>query len=145
MLNENYRRMIAWSEQAWFLHNRLPTPEELATKFQLPAPRIKAFLENPEVQESFEARGIPSISGRDLTPEQVLSVNTVLNLFDNRSEKKKLSDMGISPLKWAGWKNDPVFMRYYSGRAEKILGDAIPDAHMALVENVRHGDLGSVK
>jgi len=145
MLSENHRRMIAWSEQAWFLHNRLPTPEELREKFRLTATKVQEFLLNEEVVASFEARGIPTIEGRDLLPEQVLAVNTVLNLFDTRSERKKLSDMNISPMKWEGWKNNPSFMRYYSSRAEKILGDAVPDAHMALVENVRRGDLGSVK
>ncbi len=144
-LSEQERRIIAWCEQSWFLHGKLPTPEDITEKFKITPKTLNAFLKKETVQTSFEERGMPVIAGRDLTPTQVTAVNTVLNLTDGRSERKKLQDMGISEAKWSGWKQNPSFMAYYAERAEKILGDAIPDAHLALVDNVKRGDLGAVK
>jgi hypothetical protein len=68
-----------------------------------------------------------------------------MNLSDTRSERKKLSDLGISARTWEGWKRDPVVMEYMRERSEQILGAAIPEAHLALVDKVRAGDMSALK
>lgn len=144
-LSDKERRLIAYVEQQWFLEGSLPTPETLCEKFNYRPKALKEVLESELVKKSFDARGIPTIEGRELTPDQISAINEILNFSDTRSERKKLADMGISAKTWAGWRNNPAFKEYMLQRTEAILGGAIPDAHMALVERVRAGDMGALK
>lgn len=144
-LSELERKIIAFTEMSWFVQGVLPTPETLRTEFKLTSPGINAILNSDNVKQSFEARGIPTIEGRTLTPEQLTAINTILNFADTRSEKKKLADMKISATTWNGWRQSPAFKEYFLQRTEGILGDSIPDVHMALVDRARNGDLGAIK
>lgn len=139
------RQLIGYIETEWFLRGVKPTPETLCTKFNLTPKALNTFLSRPEVGTSLTSRGIPVIQGRDLSPEQITAINLVLNLNDTRSERKKLSDSGITPKVWEGWKQDPKVRDYIAQRSELILDGAIPDAHLALVERVRSGDMGALK
>lgn len=144
-LSDLQKRLIAYSEMMWFQYNRLPTPDELCSQFNLSAKALNKILADEDVVKSFEGRGMPVVQGRDLTPKQVTAINTILNLADQRSRRKKLQDMGISETIWNGWQQNPSFAMYFADRAEKILGDSIPEAHLALVDNVMHGDISSIK
>lgn len=139
------RRLIAFCETQWFTKGSMPTPELLRTEFNLSSKQLNEILSKEEVKQSFEGRGIPIIEGRTLTPEQITAINTVLNFADTRSEKKKLADMNITPAVWNGWRQNPAFKEYMLQRTEGILGDSIPDVHMALVDRARNGDLGAIK
>lgn len=139
------RQIIGYIESEWFLKGSLPTPETLSNKFQMTPKAVTSFLERQEVRASFNARGIPVIEGRDLTPDQIGMINLMLNLHDTRSERKKLADSGISARTWEGWKRDPRVRDYMRQRSEDILNGAIPDAHLALVERVKTGDMGALK
>ena len=144
-LNELDRGIVSFCEQSWFLRGSLPTPELLQTEFKMTARAIKAFLEREEIQESFDGRGIPTIVGRSLSPDQITAINTILNFADTRSEKKKLADMNISTVQWNGWRANPAFKEYLLNRTEGILADSIPDVNVALVDRARNGDLGAIK
>jgi hypothetical protein len=139
------RQIIGFCESEWFLKGSKPTPETLCSKFGMTPKAINTFLERPEVRQSFNSRGIPHIEGRDLTAEQITVINLILNLHDARSEKKKLADSGVSARTWEGWKRDPKVREYMRSRSEDILNGAIPDAHLALVDRVRAGDMGALK
>lgn len=144
-ITELERKLITHCEMQWMLNGKLPSPDTLCEKFEITAKKLKDTLNKPNVRKSFEARGIPVIEGRGLTAEQVIAINTVLNLYDSRSERKKLQDMGISTTKWNGWMKDPAFKQYYAELTSNAFKDAIPDSKMALIDNVRRGDLGSIK
>lgn len=144
-ITELERKLIAHCEHSWFLKGVLPTPETLRTEFNLSQKRLNELLESEVVQANFKERGIPTIQGRSLTPDQLTAINTILNFTDTRSEKKKLADLGISQTTWNGWRQNPAFKEYLLQRTESILGDSIPDANMALVERARNGDLGAIK
>lgn len=140
------RQIISHLEMGWFLHGSLPTPKELSDKFDMTQSAVGAFLNRPEVQQSLAARGMPQIQhASGLTSEQVGIINEIMNLSDTRSERKKLSDRQITPKQWDGWKQDPKVKQYMAARAEEILGGAIPDAHLALVDKVKAGDMGALK
>lgn len=142
-LSEKDRNLINHCEKEWFLHGRLPTPEQLQDKFNLTPKALMEMLQR--TKESFDGRGIPSIEGRTLTAEQVTAINLILNTTDKRSQNKKLQDMDISAAKWNGWKQNPQFKEYYKARVESIFGDALPDVHMALMDRATNGDLGALK
>jgi len=144
-LTEKERNLINHCEIEWFLHGRLPTPEQLQDKFKMTPKALMKVLNDEDVKKSFEGRGIPVIEGRTLTAEQVTAINTILNTTDKRSQSKKLADMGIGAAKWNGWKQSPAFKEYYKQRVEAIFGDALPDVHMALMDRATNGDLGALK
>lgn len=140
------RQMISHIEMNWFLHGSLPTPKDLSDKFDMTQAAVGAFLNREETRKSLEARGMPQVQHMSgLLPEQVGLINQIMNLSDTRSERKKLSDASITPKVWDGWKQDPKVKAYMAARAEEILGGAIPDAHLALVDKVKAGDLGALK
>jgi hypothetical protein len=139
------RRLVSYCESQWFSKGAMPTPELLCTEFDLSKKQLNALLSKEEVKQSFEGRGMPIVQGRELTPDQLTAINTILNFADTRSEKKKLADMDITPKVWDGWRRNPAFKEYMLQRTEGILGDSIPDVHMALVDRARNGDLGAIK
>jgi hypothetical protein len=144
-LTEQQRSLLSYCEQQWFLHGRLPVAKVLCEKFKLKPSTLNEWLQSEIFKLNFEARGIPTIHANELTAEQTTVINAMLNLSDTRSERKKLSDLNISARTWEGWKRDPVVMEYMRERSEQILAGAIPDAHLALVDKVRAGDITALK
>lgn len=145
VLSDKERNLINFCETEWFLKGVLPTPETLLEKFNLTPKQLNDVLQKDIVQKSFIGRGMPVIEGRDLPQDQIIAINTILNMTDTRSQKKKLQDMGISAQQWNGWKQSARFKEYYKKRVEAIFGDALPDVHMALMDRAVNGDLGAVK
>lgn len=80
-----------------------------------------------------------------LTEEQLTAANILLDLTDTRSAKKKLADLGIPTQKYQTWLRDPGFQNYIRARAENALGDNQHEAHLALIDRVRSGDMGAIK
>lgn len=140
------RQILSYLEMEWFLQGSMPSPKVLSEKFDMTQAAVGTFLARPETAQSLKARGMPEHRhSSGLSPEQVGIINEIMNLSDTRSERKKLSDRQISPKTWDGWKRDPKVKTYMAARAEEILGGAIPDAHLALVDKVRAGDMGALK
>lgn len=81
----------------------------------------------------------------NLTPKQLLVANTLLDTIDTRSEKKKLQDLRVSTATYQAWLNDPIFVDYITKRAELLLGPAQADAHLALIDKVKAGDVSAIK
>lgn len=144
-LSEIERRIVATVEESWMSRGTLLTPRDVASKFGISEAAASKLLQSDSVREAFKSRGIPETDASGLTPEQVTAINTVVNPMDTRSRRKKLADMDISATKWAGWMKQAKFKDYLAGRSTDLLQDAIPEAHMALVDNVMRGDFGSIK
>jgi putative insertion element HTH domain-containing protein len=87
----------------------------------------------------------PNWKEKTLSPIQLIAVNTMLDLVDTRSEKKKLQDLGISTQQWQMWLRDPTFSNYLHTRAENLLGDHSHEAHLALIDKIRMGDINAIK
>lgn len=79
-----------------------------------------------------------------LTPLQLIVANAMLDLVDTRSQKKKLQDLGVSTSKYNMWLKDPVFQGYLRDRAEAMLGENQHEAHLALLDKVRMGDMKAI-
>lgn len=137
--------IIAFIGMHWLSEGRLVSPIEISEKFQLPLNKVNNIITSPQFKKSLYSRGIPSWEAAGLTPEQITVINTLANPMDNRAERKKLESLGVSAAKYQGWKKNPAFEAYRAKLHEDLLREAIPDAHFALVENVRRGDLNSMK
>jgi hypothetical protein len=79
----------------------------------------RKFLANQDVRNALLARGIPlsHLGGGNqgvLTEEQLTAANVMLDLRDNRSQKKKLADFGVPTQKWEAWLRDPGFSKLFA-------------------------------
>lgn len=158
-LSDDQYEFLNFIEQFWFEYGTVPTAEKCRELEVSPALFASSF-SNPEFRQALIDRGI-SVKGlpspqvgklnqakwRDyaLTELQLTAANVMLDVSDTRSQKKKLADLGISTQIWQSWLRDPGFQNYLRSRSENLLGDHQHDAHLALVDRVKSGDIGAIK
>lgn len=149
-LNDKQWELVNFTEQEYLAHGSIPTADRI-NNLGLASPDYwKAFLKDADVRNALLARGIPlsHLGGGTkgvLTEEQLTAANVMLDLRDNRSQKKKLADLGVPTQKWEAWLRDPGFQNYLRTRAEGILGDNQHEAATALLDRVRSGDTNAIK
>ena len=150
-LSDDEYEIVTFMEQEYYLNGRVPTPEQISIRLNTPVAKVKSLQARKDFKEAMLARGMSPTTlgyaeptGR-VTVEQLMVINTLLDTNDNRSDRKKLSDMGISTQKYQGWLKDPSFNAYWGQRCEALFGPGLSEANRALVDNVRRGDLGSIK
>lgn len=144
-LTSSERELLSFFEQVWFLNGILPT-RDACVKAGFGGVIFDKAIKSETFKAALERRGVvnkenPSV----LTPEQLTAANVMLDLLDNRSKRKKLSELNISTAKWEGWLRDPHFRQYLQTRAENLLGDNLHESHLALLDRVRSGDIGAIK
>lgn len=76
-----------------------------------------------------------------LTPIQYIVANTMMDLVDTRSYKKKLQDLGISTSTYQTWLQQPAYQEYVKQRAEDMLGENHHEALIAVIDKMRMGDM----
>jgi hypothetical protein len=149
-LNDKQWELVNFTEQEYLSHGSIPTADRISSLGLAEPDYWRKFLSNQDVRNSLLARGIPlsHLGGGNkgvLTEEQLTAANTMLDLRDNRSQKKKLADLGVPTQKWEAWLRDPGFSNYLRARAEGILGDNQHEAATALLDRVRSGDTNAIK
>lgn len=81
-----------------------------------------------------------------LTPIQLLTANTMLDLVDQRSDRKKLADLNVTSKQYQAWLSDPKFSGYMAQRAESLINHgAQHNAMLALLDRVNAGDIQAIK
>lgn len=152
-LTSREHEVLHFIEQEWLLHGAIPTTAETERRGVSDGPYYRKCLNNADFRHALIVRGI-SVQGLPgekgdlkgvLTPEQLVAANTMLDLRDNRSQKKKLTELGITTSKWEGWLRDPVFQNYLRQRSENLLPDNLHESHLALLDRVRSGDVTAIK
>lgn len=144
-LSELERRIVAVIEESWMSNASLKTPSQISEMFGITEKSASQILTSDAIIGALKSRGVPTSDAIGLSPEQVTAINTVINPMDTRSRRKKLQDMNVSAAQWAGWLKQPQFFQYLANQSRILLKEAIPEAQMALVDNVLRGDLGSIK
>jgi hypothetical protein len=113
----------------------------------------QSYVSNPLIIKALDTRGInvlhlvpnaPEVKSK-LTPLQLVVANTVLDLADTRSHKKKLQDAGVTTYQYQSWLRNPDFSNYLKERAEGLIGDVQHEALLALVDRVQSGDMKAIE
>jgi hypothetical protein len=155
-LSEAQEEFLNFLEQYWFEYGLIPTAER-AKELGIPAELYDSF-KSAEFRKDCLDRGI-SLRGLHvvgqgtkaewqnymLTEEQLTIANVLLDLTDTRSAKKKLQDLGISTATYQAYLRDPGFQNYIRARSENALNDNQHEAHLALIDRVRSGDMSAIK
>lgn len=92
-----------------------------------------------------EPESVEEKRARSLSPLQLVVANSLLDLTDQRSDKKKLSDLGVSTTMYQRWLRDKNFATYLNTVSESLLSDSQHEASLALRDKVKAGDLPSIK
>lgn len=153
-LSEKDHKLLAYMEQEYLLRGAIPSKEKCIQVGVTDSTHWNKCIKSSDFRNAMVVRGL-SLRGYDLnatdqtdyvlTEEQLVAANFMLDLRDNRSQKKKLNDLGITTGKWEAWLRDPAFQSYIRTRAENLLGDNLHESHLALVDRVRSGDINAIK
>ena len=148
-LTNDQRDFVNFIEHWWFSHDdinsKMPTNQTLRDALNWDGNKVSKFLKDPEVDKALENRGITLADVTQLLPEQLAVANAILDFSDNRSQKKKLEELGVTTQRYQGWLKQERFQRYMRQRAEALLGETQHEAHTSLLRNVQRGDLNSIK
>lgn len=149
---------ITLIDQYWSLTGEIPTAEKAHDLWGFSLNEFSGLLGKRSVIMALEERGInlsrivsldnddsPQWRKSSLTPTQLIVANALLDLTDQRSDKKKLQDLGVTTVQYQRWLKDPVFNSYLRERAEGLLGDSQHEASLALLDKVKAGDLAALK
>lgn len=156
-LTDEQYEFLNFLEQYWFEYGLIPTAER-AKDLGIPEALYTSAFKSALFRSSCRDRGI-SLRGLEvvgngteaewkkymLTEQQLTIANIMLDISDSRSHKKKLADAGISTALYQSWLRDPAYQNYIRARAENALSDNQHEAHLALVDRVRSGDMTAIK
>lgn len=148
-LTEAQLSFVSLVHQHWMLHGTLMTAEYAKEQYGIDPVKFKSWLGFSNVRKALEERGVvlsrfstdaQSWESKALTPVQLIVANTMLDLTDTRSNRKKLQDLKISTATYSAWLRDPVFHEYMNSRAKGLLNDSKHEAFLALMDKVSSGD-----
>lgn len=164
-LNEDELAFVSLQHQFYGLKGRIMTDKD-AREYLFEPDEFAELMGSEKVQIALHERNLiskPALKGSKtpvgtekgtehptwadtaLTPHQLLCANVMLDLTDGRSEKKRLQDLGLSTQQYQQWLSEPKFNEYMLARAESLIGNSQFEAHLALVDKVKSGDLGAIK
>lgn len=124
----------------------VPTDVQMNQRYQLTPEALEAFKTNPLVRKSFKYRGIIYPAASDLfTPEQMHAAAAMTDIYDRRSDAKKLADIGVSTRQWSTWVRDDTFAQYVNELSEKTLANTLFEAHKGTMKGVRNGNVAAVR
>ena len=147
----NLDLLMSFVEQHFHLTGEFLSQEKALEDYGIPAGHYKQLLENPACRTALEEKGViferfenKDWTAKSLTPLQLLTANTMLDVIDTRSQKKKLQDLGVHTQTYQAWLKDPVFKEYLGNRAAAMLGDNAHEADLALLDRIRSGDMKAI-
>lgn len=143
--------LITFLHQQYSLTGSILSAEKAYQDYGIPVPKYKSALENPDVRRALSERGIvferfdvDDWTSKSLTPTQLVVANSLLDLTDTRTNKKKLQDLDVSTQTYNAWLKDPVFKDYIHKRAQQMIGENEHEVDLALLDRVRSGDLKAI-
>ena len=164
-LTADQYQLLLYMEQYYWRRGGLPTYEALSEEQEsgtgpaapgdhaLSEVEFREALENPTFKNALINRGLPRhllyasgvLNGKVLTEQQMTVANVLMDTMDKRARVKKLMELGVSTQQYSSWLKDPVYKAYCLERAESLLQENLPVAHLALIDRVGQGDLGAIK
>lgn len=132
---------VLYIEEHWHRFGSFPSDRDINNTLGLTAPQIAELISRKGVQASLDRRGIVVSADEGFTAIQLAAINTYLNVSDQRTDRTKLKDLGITINQWNGWWRDPKFRKYVLDRSNDIFNnETLANAQMAVSKRVKSGD-----
>lgn len=154
-LSKNQYQLALYLEQKFYRSGSLPSWEAMQHEgIELTEVEYREAWVNPRFLTLLRSRGLPEhliapsnnpFAGHILSEKQVQVANIMMDTLDKRSRLKKLTELGVSTLEYNRWLKDPVYRSYCLERAENMLHENMPVAHMSLLDRVAQGDMVALK
>ncbi len=158
-LSEFELSFVTFMHQMYSLEGTVMSEAQAEVLLKLPLKQYRSLMKAPNIIAALEERGVTnrspvgsedtsvatSLKFQALTPIQLLVANAWLDLVDTRSQKKKLQDLNVSTQTFNTWLKDSVFSGYLKKRSEDMLGEHQHEAHLALLDKVRMGDMKALE
>ncbi len=152
-LTEKQHALLSFFQQEWLLNGAIPSREKCTSSGICNDQFYTSTIKLPTFRIALDVRGISpkaldSVSGmlsKGLTEQQLVCANIMLDLLDNRSQRKKLQELSIPTQTYQSWLRDPAYQEYIRARSENLLGDNQHEAHLALLDRVTSGDMVAIK
>lgn len=158
-LTELEQSFVTLMSQHYMLNRSLPTVEAAEEEYGFERKDFTTLIKRISVQTALEEYGVnlgdyklsedgtvkPQWANKSLTPLQLLVANTLLDLKDSRSERKKLQELGVTTRTYNAWRRDPVFASYVKERAEQLVGDHESDVLVALIDQATAGNIKAIE
>ena len=150
-LNTEQLQFVTFVIQQYGLSGSIISAQRALEDFGLPVGTYNACMASNDVKLALQERGIEFKSlgddwtAKSLTPQQLMVANSLLDLTDTRSQKKKLQDLEVQTATYNLWLKDPIFKDYIHKRAEQLIGENKHEVDMALLDRVRAGDLKAIE
>lgn len=151
-MTANEHAILTYCEQFYTTNSRLPNTGDIVS-VGFTKELFHTCLKLPAFNKGLEARGIIPYTLLDsngkppanLSPTQLVAINTMMDIYDTRSKNKRLKDLEISTQTWNTWLRNPTFRAYLQRRGKLLLGDAEPEVNYALVDRARSGDMKAIE
>lgn len=137
--------IICYAEQLYWAEGVFPSPEAVASGMDCSIELVKSTFDREEFKATMDARGIPLEPSEVLTPMQLLAANLILNLYDERTVRQKLKQVGVKPNQYMGWLGQPAFQQYLQRRSEELFKTSDHDVYRALSKAAGEGDVNAIK
>lgn len=145
-LDKDAWNVLTFIEQYWMKKEEFPNPSVISAGTSLDQIMVVDILSSDILHKSLDARGIQWMHVDDrLTPEQVATINTVLNISDTRSTPAKLKALGVNPNTYKGWNRQRHFKQAMKEQGERLFGETMPEVHKALMDKAIEGDHNAMK
>ncbi len=140
-----FRNALAAYNSAYLAYGRLPSVEEVHQMWdRIPETTYAELLLTDEFAEALGYRGIDLAGNHGLTYEQSMTIDKLSNPLDKRSNEAKLKELGVSPVKLANWRKNPLFQKIMADRSEHNLNEHIPDILNRLVGKAEAGNIAAM-
>lgn len=135
--------------QHYNIHGVLITADLAMERYKLDPAQYRAFMSKASVQRAVGERGINTTAPLEgsqawrnsaLSGQQIVVADTMLDLLDQRSYKKKLQDLGVTSRQWQAWLKEPEFARYLDENTQSVLKNGQHEAALAIMDGVSRGD-----
>lgn len=145
-LTEKKLEAMTYINQCHLNNGRAPTAEKLAEAVNVTVDTARKWYDSVEFKYMMSELGIQLAHDSEvLLPQQVIILNSLLDLNDRRSKREKCEGAGITLAKLNGWMRDPVFKQHYMDIARTKFEDADPVAQLALLRNMEGGNQRAVE
>lgn len=153
LMTEKQLEFVTFIHQHYAMTGELLTEQLALEEFGFTKKQFRGFMASDKIQSALLERGIElskfhldpkSWQSKALTPKQLLVANSLLDLTDTRSDKKKLQDLEVSTTMYQSWLRDPVFGEYIRSRANAMLKENQHEADRALLDKIKQGDIKAI-